>query len=120
MIAFSAYQEKNHPIDPVPTLIQLLQDQNEWVRRNAAIALGNIGMRNAVPALTQALQDEVVYVRYYTAEALGKIGTPEAINAKQQTTQTLTSKTSPKQEVGIEVNIFIIIPPLSPLYLCWF
>ncbi|HIA67915.1 TPA: HEAT repeat domain-containing protein [Candidatus Poribacteria bacterium] len=81
MIAFSAYQEKNHPIDPVPTLIQLLQDQNEWVRRNAAIALGNIGMRNAVPALTQALQDEVVYVRYYTAEALGKIGTPEAINA---------------------------------------
>jgi len=28
----------------------------------------------------------------------------------------LTSKTSPKQEVGIEVNIFIIIPPLPLSY----
>ena len=51
MIAFSAYQEKNHPIDPVPTLIQLLQDQNEWVRRNAAIALGKIGTPEAIKAM---------------------------------------------------------------------
>ena len=44
----------------IKRLIGELQDQDEdsSVRSNAAIALGNIGMRNAVPALKQALQDE--------------------------------------------------------------
>ena len=62
--------------DAVPALIQALQDQDEWVRSRATLALGRIGggAEDAVPALMQTLQDKDVYVRKYAASALGSIG----------------------------------------------
>ncbi|WP_448601007.1 NACHT domain-containing protein, partial [Thermoflexus hugenholtzii] len=59
-----------------PELRRALQDQDEWVRRAAAEALGNIGDPHALPALLQALQDKNRGVRWAAAEALGNIGPP--------------------------------------------
>jgi epoxyqueuosine reductase len=46
----------------------------EVFRRNAAIALGNIGDPEAVPALSDALDDPSEAVRAHAAWALGRIG----------------------------------------------
>ena len=44
--------------EAAPALAAALQDDSEWVCRNAADALGNMGQVSAaVPALTQALDD---------------------------------------------------------------
>ena len=61
--------------DAAPTLIQLLQDQDQDVRYFAAWALGMIGegAQDTVPALIQALQDQNRDVRDSAARALEKI-----------------------------------------------
>ena len=61
--------------DAVPALMQALKDQDEWVRGNAARALGWIGSgaKDAVPALIQALQDQDAQVRFAAAYALGQV-----------------------------------------------
>ena len=67
--------------EAVPTLIQLLKDEDDDVRPSAALALGKIGpdANAAVPALIQALKGvEGIINRYgrfrqYAAEALEKI-----------------------------------------------
>ena len=66
----------------IERLIKQLQDQNENVRRSAALALGRIGSKDAVSALIQALQDQDV--RINAVQALGKIGTPEALKAVKE------------------------------------
>ncbi len=54
------------------------------LRRNAAIALGNVGDRSAVPALVQSLEvDPHPMVRGAAAWALGKIASPPALDALQ-------------------------------------
>lgn len=45
-----------------------------YFRRNAAVALGNQGSREAVPVLTQAIQDPDELIRGHAAWALGRIG----------------------------------------------
>ena len=45
-------------IDAVPSLIQALNDQNEWVHSSAVQTLGSIGSKDAVPSLMQALKDQ--------------------------------------------------------------
>ena len=59
-----------------------LDDEHEWVRRNAAEALGNIGPAafNAVPALSHCLHDEHSWIRHNVAMSLAKIG-PSARDA---------------------------------------
>lgn len=53
-------------------------------RRNAAIALGNIGDPMAIPGLIEALSDEEPLVRSHAAWALGKIGTRKAESALER------------------------------------
>src|SRR5207237_2799041 len=59
----------------VPGLIALLRDPSEYVREEAAIALGNIGpdARDALPALRAALADSTRHVRRAAEASLGEI-----------------------------------------------
>lgn len=83
---------------PFPDLIELLnldeatyqerfrhsaikRAKRQGLRRNAAVALGNLGDPRAVPALTRALHDDDPIVRGHAAWALGRIGGPEAAAA---------------------------------------
>jgi len=52
--------------------------KRQGLRRNAAIALGNLRDPRAVPVLIRALQDEDPIVRGHAAWALGRIGGPQA------------------------------------------
>src|SRR5205823_4227922 len=64
----------------VPPLIDVLNGDDEDVRRLAALALGEIGpaARPAIPSLIKALRADKDYrVRFHAAEALGRMG-PEA------------------------------------------
>ena len=59
----------------VPRLLDCLQDDSEWVRRNATEALGNIASPEAVPRLARLLSDDNCdYVRHNAALSLAKIG----------------------------------------------
>jgi hypothetical protein len=60
-----------------PTIRQALRDENVWVRRNAAEALGILSDANSTGALGAALTDEDWRVRLNAAGALARIG-PEA------------------------------------------
>src|SRR3954470_10300000 len=64
----------------VPALAEALSDEDLYVRRLAALALGDIGAGGAVPALIEALGDEDEGARRRAAVALGEIG-PEAAPA---------------------------------------
>ena len=59
----------------VPRLLDCLQDESEWVRRNATEALGNIASPEAVPRLARLLTDDSChFVRHNAALSLAKIG----------------------------------------------
>ncbi len=58
----------------VPTLIDALKDKDCYVRRNAALPLGDIGDARAVSPLIDALKDEDEIVRWRAAWALRQIG----------------------------------------------
>ena len=51
------------------------------LKRNAAVALGNVGSDEDVPALAAALDDPEPLVRAHVAWALGRIGSPPALEA---------------------------------------
>jgi len=59
--------------DAIPALINLLEDEDEFVRLSTTVALGDIGAQEAVPALINALKDEDFMVRNFAAESLTKI-----------------------------------------------
>jgi cyclophilin family peptidyl-prolyl cis-trans isomerase/HEAT repeat protein len=64
---------------PAPSdLIQLLKNDEARTRRRAALAVGRVGLPDAVPALQQALGDPEVEVRQMAAFALGLIGDASA------------------------------------------
>jgi epoxyqueuosine reductase len=82
-------------IGPSPSLIKLLDISKEefqeqfrhspvkrakWegLRRNAAVALGNVGDKTAIPALLRVLNSESALVRGHAAWALGRLGGSEA------------------------------------------
>jgi epoxyqueuosine reductase len=88
-------------IGPSPSLIELLEMSEEefrvrfkrspvkrakWagLRRNAAVALGNIGDSSAIPALIRALNGEPELVRGHAAWALGRLGGPAAVTGLQE------------------------------------
>jgi HEAT repeat protein len=58
----------------VASLINLLTDKNDWVRWEAAKALGQIGNPSSIQALLEALADKSFEVRWLAAEGLIKIG----------------------------------------------
>lgn len=64
--------------EAVKPLIRALADPNQWVRWEAAKALGQIGNPEATHALVKALEDRMFDVRWLAAQGLINIGT-EAI-----------------------------------------
>jgi cyclophilin family peptidyl-prolyl cis-trans isomerase/HEAT repeat protein len=63
-----------------PDLIRLLEDGEARIRRRAAIAVGRVGLPEAVPALVRLLQtDANVEVRQMAAFGLGLIGDQSAV-----------------------------------------
>jgi epoxyqueuosine reductase len=88
-------------IGPSPVLTELLDMSEEefrvkyryspvkrakWagLRRNAAVALGNVGDPESVPALVRALNGEPALVRGHAAWALGRIGGEAALAALRE------------------------------------
>ncbi|MGQ4647335.1 HEAT repeat domain-containing protein [Lyngbya aestuarii] len=65
----------------VEKLQAALKDSDSFVRRQAAVALGEIGNAQAVEALSAALKDSDSFVRREAAEALGEIGNAQAVEA---------------------------------------
>jgi len=63
---------------PPSDLLRLLNDDEGRTRRRAALALGRVGLPEAVPALQQALGDAEFEVRQMAAFALGLIGDASA------------------------------------------
>lgn len=65
---------------PLPDLIRLLTDDEARIRRRAAIAVGRVGLPDAVPPLVRLLQtDTDPEVRQMAAFALGLIGDQSAV-----------------------------------------
>jgi epoxyqueuosine reductase len=60
-----------------PIMYNYIKDK-KYLRRNAAIALGNTGDPEHIPALARAMEDQEEIVRGYSAWALGKIGGPKS------------------------------------------
>ena len=63
---------------PPSDLVRLLTDEEGRTRRRAALAIGRVGLPEAVPALQQALGDPEFEVRQMVAFALGLIGDASA------------------------------------------
>ena len=63
---------------PPSDLLRLLKDDEARTRRRAALALGRIGLSEAIPALQEALGDSEFEVRQMAAFALGLIGNATA------------------------------------------
>lgn len=64
----------------VSPLVELLSDREPNLRMHAALALGELGARDAVPGLLRSLDDEDENVRFHAIEALGRLGDPESID----------------------------------------
>jgi epoxyqueuosine reductase len=62
-----------------PIMYNYIKDK-KYLRRNAAIALGNTGDQAHIPVLAHAMEDSEELVRGYSAWALGKIGGQKARN----------------------------------------
>ena len=59
---------------PPSDLLRLLTDEEGRTRRRAALAIGRVGLPEAIPALQQALGDQEFEVRQMAAFAMGLIG----------------------------------------------
>jgi epoxyqueuosine reductase len=60
-----------------PIMYNYIKDK-KYLRRNAAIAIGNSENPDHIPVLTRAMEDPEELVRGYSAWALGRIGGPKA------------------------------------------
>jgi HEAT repeat protein len=65
--------------DTIPHLIRAMQQRNNYVRRAAASALGQIQDEKAIPYLIQALQSHSQYIRRVATYNLIRLRTPRAI-----------------------------------------
>src|SRR5262249_16706165 len=74
-VALALWKVEKHP-DALKTWTALLRDDDIYLRRGAAQALGEIGLEAApaIPALRAALKDEWFEVRRAAAAALGGLG----------------------------------------------
>lgn len=117
----------NHPefaptegIGPSPSLIELLDmtedefkaryrkspvKRTKWagLRRNAAVALGNIGDPAAIPALVRALNGEPPLVRGHAAWALGRLGGEDAMRPLRARAD-VESDEWVAEEIGLGLN----------------
>ncbi|HAK54259.1 MAG: HEAT repeat domain-containing protein [Vicinamibacterales bacterium] len=69
------------PRPAMPGLIELLHDPEARVRRRAAIALGRVGLPEAVAPLSASLADSNPAVRQMAAFALGQLAASESAEA---------------------------------------
>ena len=61
--------------EAIPALINaLLNDNNDWVRKYAATALGKIGDEKAIDPLIRVLGDHNEEIAYWVAKVLGQMG----------------------------------------------
>jgi HEAT repeat protein len=65
----------------IPSLLELLQDEDPAIRSYAAGTLRDYPSEAAFEVLTQAVQDEAEDVRWHAAEALGALRTPAAVQS---------------------------------------
>jgi HEAT repeat protein len=90
----------------VPALVFALRDEQDWVRRDAAIALGKAGPRTpeVIPALIVAAEDEYAEVKGCAARALALFG-PQANQAIPALTRALLAEDSRSEDLQIEPTI---------------
>lgn len=94
------------PADAAALLIPLLQDKLEFVRREAAYALGQTRSRTAVSPLANLLtSDKDAGVRGAAAVALGEIGDESAVPSLSQV---LTGRTEKKKKAKTAENEFVM------------
>ena len=94
------------PAEATALLIPLLQDKLEFVRREAAYALGRTRSRTAVSPLANLLtSDKDVGVRGAAAVALGEIGDESAVPSL---TQVLTGLVGKKKKAKTAENEFVM------------
>lgn len=63
-------------------LVHALEDSDPGVRRNAAVALGELRCARAIPALIDATRDQRAEVRSSAAEAIRKIASAHSAAAE--------------------------------------
>lgn len=84
------------PVEAAGLLLPLLQDRSEFVRREAAYALGETRDRGAVTRLLELLSgDKEAAVRGAAAVALGRIGDETAVSALSQALSGIKKKKAP-------------------------
>ena len=94
------------PAEATALLIPLLPDKLEFVRREAAYALGETHSRTAVAALIGLLtSDKDAAVRSAAAAALGEIGDESAV---QPLSQVLAGRTEKKKKAKTGDNQFVM------------
>lgn len=94
------------PAEAAALLIPLLQDKLDFVRREAAYALGQTRSRTAVSPLTNLLTgDKDAGVRGAAAVALGEIGDESAVPSLSQV---LTGRTEKKKKAKTAENEFVM------------
>lgn len=94
------------PAEAVALLIPLLQDKLEFVRREAAYAMGQTRSRTALSPLTNLLtSDKDAGVRGAAAVALGEIGDESAVPSL---VQVLTVRTEKKKKVKTAEDAFVM------------
>ncbi|MGZ8846581.1 MAG: HEAT repeat domain-containing protein [Pyrinomonadaceae bacterium] len=94
------------PADAAALLIPLLQDKLEFVRREAAYALGQTRSRTAVSPLANLLtSDKDAGVRGAAAVALGEIGDESAVPSLSQV---LTGRTEKKKKAKTAEDEFVM------------
>jgi HEAT repeat protein len=84
---------------------QLTYGTSEWMRKDAARALGKIGDARAVEPLIKALKEDEVLVSAEAARALGKIGGARAVEALMKALKEDSRVHSPSEEsqlLGVE------------------
>jgi len=87
------------PAEAAGLILPLLQDRAEFLRREAAYALGETHSRSAVARLSELLSgDKEAAVRSAAAVALGQIGDETAVNALSQALSGMKKKAAPADE----------------------
>jgi HEAT repeat protein len=101
----------------VPQLIQALSGENEWLRINAAFALGEMGgpAGEAVPALCHGLEDASFRVVHTAAESLGAIHAGQAESIPALTAYLATHRADDDTDwQDARINVAASLLKLSP------
>ena len=94
----------------VPTLLRLLVDSDEEIRRAAASCLGEVGAHLAIPHLTKSLDDRAPAVRMIAAESLVRLGADPKLLIDPMIQMTKSDK---PEEAGYAVALLGLLGPES-------